>query len=229
MLTPNVRSAWSLSLTCSPRDEWAVYVDGYSKVNHVYALFLHIQILTLQAIAHITSHNFPTVFPDFFTDQLQLRRCSLNSNQYAPALPKDIPKINQNISVVNTSMLDVASILGLPKWRQVGFDDLEKLAQSVSAALCESDETEQYHKLSGFRSWLFWTDLRRTDDSVERALLTAHFYGLVLAVLPVLPARYLETLHQICVEKIQDTQNLIGEDMGDFSLGRLLELAGAYW
>jgi len=137
--------------------------------------------------------------------------------------------MKQNISKVNTSMLDVASILSLPKWRQVGFEDLEKLAQLVSAALCEADETEQYHKLSGFRSWLFWTDLRRTDDSVEQALLTAHFYGLVLAVLPVLPARYLETLHKICVEKIQDAQNLIGEDMGDFSLGRLLELAGAYW
>lgn len=201
-----------LSATADSWEEWAVYVDGYSK-----------------AITHITDHNFPTVFPDFLTDQLQLRRCSLNSNPYTPAISRDVPKMKQNISKVNTSMLDVASILSLPKWRQVGFEDLEKLAQLVSAALCEADETEQYHKLSGFRSWLFWTDLRRTDDSVEQALLTAHFYGLVLAVLPVLPARYLETLHKICVEKIQDAQNLIGEDMGDFSLGRLLELAGAYW
>ncbi|KAH7412880.1 hypothetical protein BKA64DRAFT_718861 [Cadophora sp. MPI-SDFR-AT-0126] len=201
-----------LSATADSWEEWAVYVDGYSK-----------------AITHITNHNFPTVYPDFFTDQLQLRRCSLNSNPYTAVLPRDVSKMREHIAEVNTSLLDIASLIGLPKWRQIGFDDLEKLAHSVSAALCEGDETEQYHKLSGFRSWLFWTDMRKTDDSVEQVLLTAHFYGLVLAVLPVLPARYLETLHQICVEKIQDARNMIGGDMGEFSLGRLLELAQSYW
>ncbi|PVH82400.1 hypothetical protein DL98DRAFT_619658 [Cadophora sp. DSE1049] len=129
-----------LSATADSWEEWAVYVDGYSKVK------------SMLGYTHITNHNFPTVYPDFFTDQLQLRRCSVHSNPHTPALLKDVPKMRQNISEVNTSLLDIASLIGLPKWRQVGFGDLEKLAQSVSTSLCEEDEAEQYHKLSGFRS-----------------------------------------------------------------------------
>ncbi|KAK0121863.1 hypothetical protein ONS95_010142 [Cadophora gregata] len=201
-----------LSATADSWEEWAVYVDGYSK-----------------AITHMTSHNFPTVYPDFATDQLQLRRCSLNCNPNTPTFHKDIPRMKQNISEVNNSIFDIADLIGLPNWRLVGFEDLEKLVESVSATLCETDDTEQYHKLSGFRSWLFWIDMRRTDDSMEQVLLTAHFYGLVLAVLPVLPARYLEVLHQICVEKIQDAQGVVGDDMGGAGLGSLLGLTRAYW
>lgn len=123
----------------------------------------------------------------------------------------------------------MSSLIGLPKWRAVGFEELEKLVQSVSDALCETDEVEQYHQLAWLRSWLFWIDLRKTNNSPEQLLLTATFYGLVLAVLPLFPERYLQSLIEICVEKIENTQRVLGEDENDETgLGRLLELAQSY-
>lgn len=94
--------------------------------------------------------------------------------------------------------------------------------------MSEVDEVEQYHQLAGLRSWLFWTDMRKTDDAVEQILLTAHFYGLVLAVMPVFPARYKETLVEICAEKIDRALRALDDDNAEFGLGYLLGLAQSY-
>lgn len=136
--------------------------------------------------------------------------------------------MKQNIANSTNSILNTSSLIGLPKWRAAGFEELEKLCQSVSDALCQTDEMEQYHQLAWLRSWLFWTDLRKVDNAMEQILLTAHFYGVVLAVLPLFPPRYLEPLVEICMEKIERAQNVSEADGSEFGLGRLLKLAHSY-
>ncbi len=138
--------------------------------------------------------------------------------------------MKQYVAEVSELILTTSSLIGLAKWRAAGFEELGILAQSVAGALCETDDVEQYHQLAWLHSWLFWIDLRKTNDAPEQLLLTAFFYGLVLAVLPLFPARYLQVLVEICIEKINNAQRVLGHDKNqDMRLGRLLELARSYF
>ncbi|KAG4442405.1 hypothetical protein IFR05_002107 [Cadophora sp. M221] len=206
-----ITSSVFLSATADSWEEWAVYVDGYSK-----------------SITHIVNNKFCTVYPGMMSDDLQLRRCARNSNPHTNALLKDVSTIKKHIADLIHFILNTSNLIGLPKWRAAGFEELEKLACSVSDAMSEMNEAEQYHQLAGLRSWMFWTDMRKTDDSMEHILLTAHFYGLLLAVMPVFPARYIETLVEICAEKIDRAQQALGDDNDEFGLGHLLSLAQSY-
>ncbi|KAH7348552.1 hypothetical protein BKA65DRAFT_262214 [Rhexocercosporidium sp. MPI-PUGE-AT-0058] len=206
-----VTSSIFLSATADSWEEWAVYVDGYSK-----------------AITHIINNQFHTAYPGLLSDDLQLRRCAQRSNPHTNPLPKDVPVMKSNIVDLIHFIVSTTNFIGLPKWRAAGFEELEKLACSASDAMSEVDEIERYHLLSGLRSWLFWTDMRKTNGSAEQTVLTAHFYGLVLAVMPVFPARYVEILVEICAEKITKAQRALDEENDELGLGHLLNLAQSY-
>lgn len=89
---------------------------------------------------------------------------------------------------------DATRIFGVQKWREAGFEMLEKLAHSVDTGLSANSEAETYHQLAWLRSWLFWVDLRKMSKCDEQVLLTALFYALVLSVVPLFPAMYIDTL-----------------------------------
>jgi hypothetical protein len=63
---------------------------------------------------------------------------------------------------ITESILNILQVLGLEKWKESGFADLERLAFSVEAAISEDLDTAAYHRLAWLRTWMFWVDLRRT-------------------------------------------------------------------
>ena len=120
-------------------------------------------------------------------------------------------------------MCNILQLLGLEKWKEVGFADLEKLAFSVEAALDEESDTVAYHRLAWLRTWMFWVDLRRTTSGDEQVSLSAHFYALVLVVVPLFPAKYSDGLIEVCLKKIEGAVEAVTSEK--FGLEELLDSA----
>ena len=101
------------------------------------------------------------------------------------------------------SVTALGNTIGQPSWRSIGFSDLVQLAWSVDTALSLESESETFHKLAGLRSWMFWIELGRRNEGDEQQALTCYFYALLLSVLPLFPARYSESLANVCVNRME--------------------------
>jgi hypothetical protein len=156
--------------------------------------------------------KFLTVFPDLLGERFQLRQFSSMSNYSSPAAPEDRSLIKQRIKSIIDSIVGVKDTIGSTKWCGAGFGALEKLARTIDSALCLEDEIERYHQLSWLRSWMFWVDLRQTNEGKEEHTLTGHFYALLLAVVPIFPARYQESLAEACRRKMRVARLAISDD-----------------
>jgi len=120
--------------------------------------------------------------------------------------------VKERVSSITNSIVDMKGIIGIVKWRGVGFEALEKLARTIDRALSLENEIETYHQLAWLRSWMFWIDLRQTDGGKEEHMLNFHFYALLLAVVPIFPARYQESLAEACRRRIRVDRRAISED-----------------
>jgi hypothetical protein len=58
---------------------------------------------------------------------------------------------------------------------------------------------------------MFWIDLRQTDGGKEENMLDFHFYALLLAVVPIFPASYQESLAEVCRGRIQVAKQVVSE------------------
>ncbi|CZR69269.1 uncharacterized protein PAC_19169 [Phialocephala subalpina] len=191
------------------REQWAVFVDGYSK-----------------ALTQIILSKLRTVYPDFCGSSFQLRSFSLRSNLATPPLPANKLQIRTRVKLVLDSIFSASCIFGLQKWREAEFEALEKLANSVDAALAAESDDDTYHQLAWLRSWLFWMDLRKANTCDEQVLLGALFYALVLTVVPLFPARYAESLVEVGEEKIRRADLELRQSEGkweEFGLLKLVE------
>jgi hypothetical protein len=124
---------------------------------------------------------------------------------------------------ITDSILNILQVLGLEKWKEIGFADLKRLAFSVEAAISEDLDTAAYHRLSWLRTWMFWIDLRRTTRSDEQVALTAHFYALVLVMVPLFPGKYSEGLINVCLRKTDDANDAVESEK--FGVTDLLDSA----
>jgi hypothetical protein len=131
--------------------------------------------------------------------------------------------MKHRVKEITDSILNILQLLGLEKWKEIGFADLEKLAFSVEAALDEESDIAAYHRLAWLRTWMFWVDLRRTTSGDEQMALSAHFYALVLVVVPLFPVKYSEGLIEVCFKKIEGASE--GAKNAKFGLEELLESA----
>ena len=156
--------------------------------------------------------KFPTVFPDLLGERFQLRQFSSTPNPSSPAAPKDRDLMKQRVKSAVESIVKTKSVIGEAKWQGAGFAALETLAHTIDTALCLENEFEAYHQLAWLRSWMFWIDLRRTSSGPEEHMLSGHFYELLLAVLPIFPARYQESLAQACRRIMQMARQAIIDD-----------------
>jgi hypothetical protein len=156
--------------------------------------------------------KFPTVFPDLLGERFQLRQFSSMSNFTSTAAPEDRGLIKEGVSSITDSIVGVKDVISSVKWRETGFAALEILARTIDAALYLEDEIEVYHQLAWLRSWMFWIDLRQTNGGIEEHLLTGHFYALLLAVVPIFPVRYQESLAAACRSRIQAARQAVNED-----------------
>ena len=120
-------------------------------------------------------------------------------------------------------MLNILELIGLEKWRGNGFTELEKLIVSVEAAVSEESDMVTYHRLAWLRTWLFWIDLRRTTTGDEQMALSAHFYSLVLVIVPLFPVKYSEGLIEICLKRIEGACKAVNNER--FGLEELLDSA----
>jgi hypothetical protein len=152
-----------------------------------------------------------------------MRRFSQNANPDALPLPRCNNSMERRIKEITESICNILQFLGPEKWREVGFADLEKLAFSVEVALNEESDTAAYHRLAWLRTWMFWVDLRRATTGDEQVSLSAHFYALVLVVVPLFPAKYSEGLTQVCLKKIEGACEAVTSEK--FGLGELLDSA----
>lgn len=165
--------------------------------------------------------KFPTVFPDLLGERFQLRKFSSMSNSSSQAAsftasgllyPDDRGRMKKRVRSITTSITDAKGVIDTVKWHGAGFAALEKLGRTIETALSLEDEIETYHQLAWLRSWMFWIDLRQTDDSKEEHMLDFHFYALLLAVVPIFPARYRESLAEACKRRIRVAKQAISED-----------------
>ncbi|KUJ06761.1 uncharacterized protein LY89DRAFT_790157 [Mollisia scopiformis] len=184
----------SIALTGSTNNwgQWAVFIDGYSK--------------TLKQMKDL---KYKTIFPDLVGHRFQFRKFSSSSDPNPHEMPKDRDLMRQGVSTIMNSISNAKSVIGLAKWHSTGFGCLETLARSINSAVSLENEVEAYHQLAWLRSWMFWIDLRQFDDSKEEHMLTAHFYGLLLAVVPIFPARYQQSLAEACRRMIQLSQEAL--------------------
>jgi hypothetical protein len=132
-------------------------------------------------------------------------------NITSPAGPEDRGLTNKRVNSIIESIVAVKDAIGSAKWRGTGFAALETLARTIDAALCLEDEIEAYHQLAWLRSWMFWIDLRQTNGGTEEHILTGHFYALLLAVVPIFPARYQQSLADACQRRIRAARQAISE------------------
>jgi hypothetical protein len=149
-----------------------------------------------------------------------MRRFSRKANPNALPLPRCNESMKHRVKEITESMCNILQLLGLEKWKEIGFADLEKLAFSVEAALDEESDTTAYHRLAWLRTWMFWVDLRRTTSGDEQVSLSAHFYALVLVVVPLFPAKYSEGLLEVCFKKIEGAAKAVTSEK--FGLTELL-------
>ncbi|KAE9364810.1 hypothetical protein N431DRAFT_111360 [Stipitochalara longipes BDJ] len=197
-----------LAGTAQDWDQWSVFVDGYSS-----------------ALNYITSNKLSTAYPALLSDAFQMRRFSQKANLNAVPLPRNNETMKHRVKEITESICNILQLLGLEKWKAIGFADLEKLAFSVEAALDEDSDAAAYHRLAWLRTWMFWIDLRRTTSGDEQVALSAHFYALVLVVVPLFPAKYFEGLIEVCFKKIEGAcEVVVNEKLG---LEELLESARA--
>jgi hypothetical protein len=117
------------------------------------------------------SLKYKTTFPDLMGNRFQLLNFSLISNSPPHEMPKDRSIISQEINSVLNSIGEAQESIGSAKWQSIGFASLETLARSINCAILLDDEIEAYHQLAWLRSWMFWIDLRQTDDSKEEHML----------------------------------------------------------
>jgi hypothetical protein len=54
--------------------------------------------------------------------------------------------------------------------------------------------------------------LRQTSDGAEEHILTGHFYALLLAIVPIFPTRYRESLAQACQRRMRVARQAIVDD-----------------
>ena len=131
--------------------------------------------------------------------------------------------MRSRIKEITNSILNILQLIGLEKWRENGFTDLEKLIFSVEAAVSEESDIVAYHRLAWLRTWLFWVDLRRTTTGDEQMALSAHFYSLVLVIVPLFPVKYSEGLIEICLKRIEGACKAVNNEK--FGLEELLDSA----
>jgi hypothetical protein len=129
----------------------------------------------------------------------------------------------RRLNEIKDSILNILAVLGLERWNEIGFAELEKLVFSVEAAISEDSDIVAYHRLAWLRTWMFWIDLRRISSGDEQMALSAHFYALVLVAVPLFPAKYSESLIDICYKKIETANNMVETER--FGLIHLLGLA----
>jgi hypothetical protein len=156
--------------------------------------------------------KFPTVFPDLLGERFQLRRFSSMSNSSSPAAPEDRSLMKERVNSIIESIVDAKDVIGSARWEGAGFAALETLARTIDGALCLEDDVETYHQLAWLRSWMFWIDLRQTSDGAEEHILTGHFYALLLAIVPIFPTRYRESLAQACQRRMRVARQAIVDD-----------------
>ncbi|TVY68745.1 hypothetical protein LSUE1_G009769 [Lachnellula suecica] len=185
-------------------EQWLVFVDGYAK-----------------ALSFIKGHKVETTCPEPLGEDFQLRSFMMQSNNSAPST--SWPAMQQRMQSFITSVMILNNAIGLQSWRSIGFEDLEQLARIVDATLSLESESEVFHKLAWLRSWMFWIELRRPNESDEQQVLTCYFYALVLAVVPLFPAKYSESLMRVCAGRIEGVLQGLSEEVVDGY--RLLELA----
>ncbi|KAH8594301.1 hypothetical protein B0O99DRAFT_687940 [Bisporella sp. PMI_857] len=175
-------------------DEWAVFVEGYSKT-----------------LSHIKASNFKTVYPDLLTDRFQLRQFASVTNGSTPRSTFDESILTERVTAVLDSIAYSKNVIGIAKWRAAGFEDLGRLAQVVRDAIFLG-ESDRYHQLAWLRSWMFWVDLRQLKGLNEEHIMSALFYALLLAIVPVFPTRYLASLSTVCVRRIQTVIDIVFGD-----------------
>lgn len=156
--------------------------------------------------------KFPTIFPDLLRERFQLRQLSSMSNSSSPVAPEDRIPMKQRVKSIIDSIVSVKDTIGSTKWCGAGFGALEKLARTIDAALCLEEKIEAYHQLAWLRSWMFWIDLRQTNEGKEEHILTGHFYALLQAVVPIFLARYQESLAEACRRMVRVARYAISED-----------------
>jgi hypothetical protein len=156
--------------------------------------------------------KYPTIFPDLLGERFQLQKFSAKPNFTSAVAPVDRDVMKEPVNSIIKSILDAKEVIGSVKWRGAGFAALETLARTIAFAISLKDEIETYHQLAWLRSWMFWFDLRQTSDGDEENILTGHFYALLLAVVPIFPARYQESLAEACRRRIRAARQAISED-----------------
>ena len=130
--------------------------------------------------------------------------------------------MRQQVAAVLESIDNTKKIIGLSEWRAVGLEELGKLGKTIDNALSMTSEAERYHQLAWLRSWMFWIDLRKENAGKEQIFLSAHFYALLLAIVPIFPARYRGSLAQVCSGRIQAAKEAMLDD--DDGLGEIVDL-----
>lgn len=162
------------------------------------------QLLIRQALSQIKSYDFDTIYPDFLGPNFQMWYISSTANPLSPPLPRDDPMMMQHV-------LEIKSLLAYTRkhhirqsnWTPTGFEALTDLTALVEDAIRLPTEDEIFHGLAWLRSWLFWVDLRRDNVGDDQLALTAIFYALVLAVLPLFPPKYSVCLKDVCISKME--------------------------
>lgn len=112
------------------------------------------------------------------------------------------------IQAVCDSITNAQNVIGMDKWKAGDFPFLKNLTQQVQEAL-NLNEYESYHRLACLRSWLFWVELRGANNGLEDVVVTGLFYALVLAILPIFPPRYMQSISNVCTSRIQATVQAI--------------------
>jgi len=121
--------------------------------------------------------------------------------------------MQQRVRSLISSVVTLRDGIGPSRWRSIGFSDLEQLAWSVDSALSLNSESEIFHKLAWLRSWMFWIELRQPTESDEQKALTSYFYALVMSIVPLFPARFSESLTNVCVSRMEAMLQGVNEEM----------------
>ena len=105
------------------------------------------------------------------------------------------------MSTLMLSINKAKRILSQYEWNTSGFKELENLGCTLQIVSFLTSNEEVFGQLSLLRAWMFWFDLSEyTQNRLLQEVTRAHFYAMVLAMVPYFPVQRSAGIYKVCID-----------------------------
>lgn len=105
------------------------------------------------------------------------------------------------MSTLMLSINKAKQIISQYEWNTSGFKELENLGYTLQVVSFLTSNEEIFGQLNLLRAWMFWFDLSEyTQNRLLQEVTRAHFYAMVLAMIPYFPVQRSAGIYKVCID-----------------------------